>query len=472
MPLIHEPYKMHASLKALLLILFSALLTACGGGSGGSDSSGGNANLSINLGQFSATSNNFQPASVTQPAITRVDVNLTRTGFNSISKSLTITNNIASGTISNLAAGYWHVVVNIYSGDTLLYTGSTDAKIIAGKTTNCGIEFDAVGNSSNPVDGSLELTAGINKVPGFNRLLQSANFIAQDTVNNKIYIVDTALQLIGVYDATTMIRQYDIDLPAIPSAVVADPAGNALLLGFTTGKLYRINMTSGALSLVSDTQMNIAEIVPLAGSSVLLIDQADSSWNNNLYKVVDTSSGQITNTSTGIYDQLGKFVYNPATSMLYATSLSYYHGNVYRASVSAEGVIGSFSYSYHESGYYYGSRVFLLDSARIVAPDGTIFTSSSTPSQDLLYSGNIGFSSIDLANDSTFGKVYSLNNNDNGTPQVQVIDLTTLFPEITITLPESTPARIFNTADNIIVFVTESKNPYAKVYNKTELGIQ
>ena len=77
---------------------------------------------------------------------------LSRTSYDTIFFSFTITNNTASVLVDNIIHGIWKLTVNAYDNmGMILYTGSTSVTVIPGVITPVSLHL-------NPTTGSLEIT--------------------------------------------------------------------------------------------------------------------------------------------------------------------------------------------------------------------------------------------------------------------------------------------------------------------------
>jgi hypothetical protein len=102
---------------------------------------------------------------VNRAGITKVTVTLTRTGYDTIIQDLTVSNNVATGRVDNLAAGYWNVKMVVFDGTTALFTGERDIEIVAGLVQQVTILVDP--GTDPPTTGSIAFNIGLNPFPGF-----------------------------------------------------------------------------------------------------------------------------------------------------------------------------------------------------------------------------------------------------------------------------------------------------------------
>lgn len=461
----------------VLTLLLALSLTACGGGSGGSasnDSSGsgsspvsttqGSANFQIDLATLGKGGSTATAVAATT-TITAVSVTLTRSGYTDINQSLTVANNVASGTVDGLAPGYWHVHALVYSGSTLIYTGDVDVNISAGVVANCQINFDPV--SVAPVTGSVAINVGLNPVPTYKQLNQYVTSVMFDNVAQKFYVPDATNSLVAVYNGDTLVREKDVTLPNVPAAYAVDQAGGTMLLGYPSGKIFRLDMSTGTATQVADAQVAISALVPFGGHYVFVANA--SVWGpQNTYKTMDLSTG-LSVSSQSYWYPLSGFANNDSKGQIYGLDSGLSPADMHHITVnSSTGAITLMSDSRYHGDYAFGGPVRIINNgSRVITASGNIFTSTND-SSDITYAGNLGTVYVDLANDDTRGNLYVLTS---GSPaQLKVVTQSTLFTQQSVTVP-ATPSLVFNTTNKIVVFVTYSGQYYAKAIAKSDLGL-
>jgi hypothetical protein len=401
--------------------------------------------------------------------ITAVTVTFSRDGYSDIAQNLTVSNNVATGTVSGLAAGYWHITAAVFSGQTLIYTGAVDVNVIAGAQVAAVILFDPV---SGPIDpgnntGAVTVTVGLNKYPGYSKISQFVTTILQDAVLQKIYIFDSTTNILAVYNAATMVREQDITLQAAPQALAVEPAGGSLLLGYSTGKIYRLNIADQSMTLLADSLVSVTALVPVSSNYVLVASA--SNWGpSNTYKTINLQTGQVVSSNSYWYP-LSNYTYNPAAGTVYALDNGLSPADMHRLVISAAtGSIAGISDSRYHGDYSFGAPIRVMNNGtRLATGSGNMFVSSSSSADDITYAGNLGHPFVDLASDDTLGNLYMLNSNTIN--KLLVIDQSTLFTTLSIDIV-ATPKQIFNTPDNIILFVADT-DYYVKVFSKTSLGL-
>ena len=454
----------------LVLTLFASVgVTGCGGGPATPQNATGGIKVQINLAALGSVAANKALLSTT-PAITSVSVTLSRDGYTSINQDLTVTNNVASGTVAGLAQGYWHVVAQLSSDQALTYTGSTDVNVIAGALVSAVILLDPATGVVAPVTtGGVSLTVGFNQFPGYTKILQFVTTILQDQVNSKLYIFDSSAGVLAVYNADTLVREKDLTVPATPQALALDPAGGSILLGYSTGKIYRLQVSDGSLTLIADSPLSVTSLVPISSTFLLVCD--DTGWGpSNNYVTINMNTGQIVSSKSDWYP-LNSFAFNPANGVTYALDSGLSPADIHRLVVNPQtGSIDVISDSRYHGDYSFGSPIRVINNGtRIVTGSGNMFISSPLASDDITYAGNIGHPFVDLASDDALGYIYLLNS-DNIT-KLLVIKQDSLFTTLSVDLAAN-PKQIFSTPNNIVVFVTSDTDVYAKAFSKSSLGLQ
>lgn len=451
-----------------LAIPIMLTLAGCGGGSGTSEGAVANnkgaVTLAVDLQTLTTKTAAKTVLAAPAPTITSATVELSRNGYQTITQNMTIANNVASCRIDNLDQGYWHVVVHIFSDTTEIFTGSNDANVIPGAVCQVSILFDPVVTA--PTTGSIAITAGINPMPGYTTVNQQITKALLDPAGGKLYIYDATTKNVGVYTADTMIRTSDITLAAAPTSVALTAAGDAMLLGYSSGQIYRLDLSAGTTSLIGDVLMDVKTILALDNRIALIASQSGS---QTTFKTFDLTTGQILNTKSYYY-YFGDLLLNQANGLVYAQDIYVSPVDLFRIRVdSTTGTITEIADSPYHGSYNLGEPIKLIkDGSRLVTASGTIFSSSAIAAQDLLYSGNLGFSYIDLAADKANNRLYLLNN---GTPyKLLILNQDTFFLEMTVELL-GTPKLLFVTPAKIIVITTLNAVYYAKVFDKAALGL-
>ena len=473
---------MKKSIVYLLILIVVAITSGCGGSSSNTGESSGAVSLSIDLTKLqmnaktatkkaSGSTNKtvFSIASSNTTTITAVTATLSRNGFDDITRNLNIANNVASATIAGLQQGYWHVTANVFSGNTMIYSGSVDTNIIANAQVSAEILFDPVILPIDPTTtGSISLTVGLNKFPGYKKINQYVASILQDTVNQKFYIFDSSSNIVAIYNADTMVREKDISLQSTPQALAVDPAGGNLLLGYATGKIYRLNTATQEITMLADSLISITDMIPIT-SNYLLVCNGVTWGSSNSYKTINLSNGQII-TSQSYWYPLNSFVYNQTTGVAYALDSGLSPADMHHLAISTNsGTITSVGDSRYHGDYSFGGPLRIINKGtRIASGSGNMFISSALSADDITYAGNIGHPYIDLVSDDTLNNLYMLNNDN--IKKLLVMKQDSFFTTLSIDLV-ATPKRVFSTSNSIVVFVQSDSTYYAKVFGKQSLGL-
>jgi hypothetical protein len=462
----------------LLLLVAVAIIAGCGAGAPATNNASGSVSLHIDL---ASLAQNAKPAAktafatstsattTTDTTITAVRATLSRDGYADIVKDLSVANNIASATITGIVQGYWHVTANVYHEQALIYTGVVDVNVIAGAQVAAEVLFDPADVSVDPgTTGSVNLTVGFNKFPGYSKVNQFVSTILQDKANQKFYIFDSSAAVLAVYNATTLVREKDIPLQSAPQALAVDPAGGSLLLGFSTGKIYRLGIADQSLTLLADSLISITSLVPISSKLVLVCN--GNSWGpSNTYETINLDNGQIVSSKSYWYP-LSNFTFNQATGMAYALDSGLSPADLHHMAINAStGSIDSIGDSRYHGDYSFGAPIRLINSgSRIATGSGNMFISSSAVADDITYAGNLGHPFIDLVSDDDLGNLYMLNSDN--IKKLLVIKQNSFFTTLSIDIVAE-PKQIFNTPNNIIVFVKSGSDYYTKVLSKKSLGL-
>jgi|GEM_PF-1655567 len=458
----------------LLLMVAMAIMAGCGTGASTANNATGTMSLQIDLATLqrnaSSTAKVVFSTMTTATAtntITAVSVTLSRNGYTDIVKELSVANNVASGTITDLVKGYWRVTANAYNGQALVYTGAVDVNVIAGAQVAAEILFDPV-TASPATTGSVSLSVGLNKFPGYSKVCQFVSTILQDKVNQKFYIFDSSAGVLAVYDADTLVREKDITLQAAPQALAVETAGGSLLLGYSTGKIFRLNIADESLTLLADSLISINALVPVS-SKFVLVGNASGWGPSNTYETINLDNGQIV-TSKSYWYPLSNFTFNQATGMAYALDSGLSPADMHHLAINAStGTIDSIGDSRYHGDYSFGAPIRVMNSGtRIATGSGNMFISSSAAADDITYAGNLGHTFIDLISDDVLGNLYMLNSDN--IKKLLVIKQDTLFTTMSIDIVAE-PKQVFNTPNSIIVFIKSDSDYYAKVFSKTSLGL-
>ena len=463
-----------------LLFAVMVVMAGCGGGGGGAATENESGSMAFQI-DLSGLGKNAKAVALaaysesdtsaiidTGSTITAVTATLSRDGYGDIGKELSVSNNVASATITGLAKGYWHVAVNVYNGQAVIYTGSVDVNVIAGAQVAAEVLFDPVNQDPPVTTGSVNLRVGLNKFPGYTKISQFVSTIVQDEINSKFYIFDSSARVVAVYNANTLVREKDIALQASPQALAVETGGGSLLLGYSTGKIYRLKISDETLTLLADSLLSITSLMPISSKYVLVSN--GSTWgSSNVYETINLENGQVV-TNNSYWYPLNHFSFNEATGMAYALDSGLSPGDIHRIAINpSTGTIDSISDSRYHGSYSFGTPIRVVNSgARIATGSGNMFISSSAPADDVTFAGNLGHTFTDLVSDDTLGNLYMLNSDN--IRKLLIIEQDTFFTITSVDLVAE-PKQIFHTPNSIIVFVKSDTEYYAKIFSKSALGL-
>lgn len=424
--------------------------------------------FSMDLSSLDATTAKTAATTITPATITSATVTLTRQDYEPIDINLAVANNIATGRVDNLDEGYWHVAVHVFNGQVEIYTGESDAKVLAGVEVQVKVYFDPT-----PVvvtTGSLTFSVGLNPMPGYKAINQQVSKTLFSETTGKIYILDASANLIGVYNAETMVREKDIQLPSSPLSMTLSFAKDTLLLGYPSGQIYQLNPDTDAMTLFSDVLAEVNAMAAISDKVLMVICRGSY---DSVFKTLDLTTGQLLSTKSYWYS-FNDIVFNPTNGIAYALSANVSPSDIHRIQVDpSSGAFTEIKDSPYHGDYYIGAPLRIIkNGTRVAASDGSTFSSSSLSNQDLLYNGAINYSYSDLAVDDALGYLYLLSPRANGyyyepapINKLLVINQSNFFLEKTTELLGD-PKIIYQTANNIVVFTVKESAYYAKVIAK------
>jgi hypothetical protein len=465
--------EMRRGMWYLLVVLL--VMAGCGGGGGASTTNGptGAVSFKIDLASLQQSAQGAAKAVAATTAgettITSVEATLSRTGYPDIVKQMTVTNNVATGTITDLEKGYWHVDAKVFSGESVLYNGAVDVNVIAGAEVAAEILFDPVAPSDpTATTGSMNLTVALNKYPGYTKIRQFVTKILQDKVDQKFYIFDSSAKTLAVYNANTLVREKDIVLPSAPQALAVENTGGSLLLGYPTGKIYRLKVSDETLTYLADSLISVTALVPMTSKFVLVASA--STWGpSNTYETINLENGQVVSTKSYWYP-LSEFTYNPGVGVAYALDSDLSPSDMHRLTLNTTtGSIDAIGDSRYHGDYLFGAPLRIINSGtRVVTGSGNMFISSSSSPDDITYAGNLGHTFTDLVSDDALGYLYMLNSDN--IKKLLLIKQDSLFNVLSLDLIAE-PKRVFDTGSNIVVFAKPDDSYYAKAFSKSSLGL-
>jgi len=253
---------------------------------------------------------------VNRAGITKVTVTLTRTGYDTIIQDLTVSNNVATGRVDNLAAGYWNVKMVVFDGTTALFTGERDIEIVAGLVQQVTILVDP--GTDPPTTGSIAFNIGLNPFPGFKPQYQPISGIAMDSAGGKLYVLDATTKRIAVYNADTMTRERDLSVTQAPTVIQLNWNNTAILMGYPTGKIFSLDITSGVSTQIADLSMPINLLFPF-GDKYLVAANGDY---NTKIKVWASDTQSIVDSETVSYGPTIAWELNPGIQTAYFVALN------------------------------------------------------------------------------------------------------------------------------------------------------
>jgi hypothetical protein len=431
------------------LLLVSLLLTSCPFTITPTRSDTGSIHFGFDL-SFVAQARTFTPRA---PDITAVMVTVSRSGYDDIVVDLSVSNNVATGQVTDLDPGYWHVVADVYEGATLIYTGASDVNVIAGATSTCVILFDPVEVPEET--GTIDIIVGLNPLPGYMPLgIPTSQILATDT---NVYVYDSSQAILAEY-TEEMIRTQDFDLPGAPVAMCLSNSEDGAYVGYSNGDIYSLVFATGAYSLVGDVMSDMDEMVAFSDKYVLV-------QGSNLI-TFDVETGQIVDSYNSFY-HYANFEPNHSLTTVYTHTIGVSPSDIHHIRLDAvTGEIIEDDDSIYHGDYSLGYPVRVVkNETRLLTANGSMFVCSALDEDDMTYAGNIGFSYYDAVADDAYGEIYLLARTS--IPNLLLIDDTTDFVDLSIDLGGS-PEHVVRTANSIIVFVDESGDKYARVFAKAD----
>ena len=122
-----------------LTLLLAGFLAGCGGGSSTAKDSD-TTTFSIPLSALQiAQQTTAAPASSSSTPFTSVIVRLSRENHTDIVQNLTVLGDVATGEVTGLTPGYWHVSAPVYRGADQAYQGQADVQVLPGVAVTCSI---------------------------------------------------------------------------------------------------------------------------------------------------------------------------------------------------------------------------------------------------------------------------------------------------------------------------------------------
>lgn len=436
----------------VILLGLALLLTGCS-----SASQYGSLSMTLDLSSLTSRS------STRAITITNVSVALSRSGYDTVTKELAVANNQASGRIDGLAPGIWNMAVVVKQDTTQLYSGSTDVAIIPGVVQECQILLDP--SDEAPTTGSVSVVVGVNPLPGYKQLNQVVSQVVADGVGSALYIVDGSTNKVGVYNMNTLERGQDLNLPQAPISAILNPDRASIYLGYTTGRVYSLNLTTGESTLVGDAGIAAKHLVAF-GSSYLLV--SDAGYATTTFKSLNVATKAVVDTVTEYYASCHTLEYDPVDTTAYFHDTGISPADLNRVRLNAStGDIVSLGESIYHGDYALGYPIRIINSGtRVATSSGSMFTCSGTDTQDLIYAGNLGCTYVDLRSDDAAGYLYLINS----AKKLVVLNQDSFFIKISVDLL-GTPKQVFFSPTHILVLVENAGKYYVKSWSKAGLGL-
>ncbi len=452
----------HILLVSILLAVFLGCGTSTETAKINSDVEGA-VDLEIGLDSLSDYANNSHKAKAgTTIEISHGFAIATRDNYPPQHVPLTIENNTATGTIANLATGYWQIEVELGDDAEILFRGSNDVSVKSGSTVGCKILFDPA-DSLQPGSGSVTITAGINPVPGFKRIDLDVSEIMVSDLN--VVVLGTSKQVV-VYDSEIN-RLNDFMLDVQPETACISFDKTTLFFGgdHNIGKMTLIDgvILPDIISALPD-QIGIQ---PISENLLLSWGGLDSNIYIELNNIAGGYSGyhNFSNVKNSI-------IYNSKMNTLYART----------DGIDFPSEIISLRYENPEvgSGNFYNERrtifngTYPLDGAftavkggkRLLTAAGDMFIASTDDTLDMTFSRNIGHTAMKIIDDDAQNKIYMIT--DGPDKKLLVIDDINYQAVATVELP-APPVNFFLTTDSVYVFVEYEAEIFGKKWLKEDI---
>lgn len=402
------------------------------------------------------------------PAITGATVTLFQDEAETIVQDLAVSGGHATGTVDDLAEGYWHVTVDVYSGAAKIFTGEQDVNVIAGLVVNATILFDPV--VEEPETGSIAFDVGLNPVPGYRFLDQAANTVLYSPVRDEVYFYDAEQCLIAVHNGETFNRVRDIEMPQAPRALCLAADENTFVLGYASGQVYSLGVDTGEFTLLGDALMDVRMLAATTPDCVLAVGPGSSS--GSMFKSFNTATGQIL-ASQSVFCSFQNIAYNSVTNTAYAFTTGVSPADLYRIKLNPDsGAIVEVDDSRYHGDYNFGGPVRLIRGGqRIATSSGNMFSCTALADTDITYAGNIGQTYADMAADDALGYLSLVTPAATGVPaKLVIVRQDNFFVVATVDLPGK-PKSVVNTAGNVVVTVEFNGQFFAKAFSKASLGL-
>jgi hypothetical protein len=452
--------------RFLVVTVLAAFLAGCGSSKTTEPDGAGVRNGSMSFAMdMAGLETSARKSKAPGATITGVTVTLSRSGLENIIRDLDVVDNVASGQVDNLEPGYWHVVADVFDGDIRVFQGESDVNVVAGLVAQCDILFDPV--IEEPTQGSISFTVGMNPVPGYKRLNQTVSKVMASYYSDRLFVYDDMTGIIYYYDANTMNIVDQAVLPSPAQAVSLGMEDNYIYCGYPNGMIYKLEIYTKEFRAVGDAMMNVGQIVPFSNNYLLIgSSEPDYSYGSTL-KTMSGITGQVIDTMES-WNALANIELNVQDNTAYCQDLWVSPLDLFRIRLdAADGSILSMTDSPYHGDYELGTPIrFINNSSRVITSSGNMFTTSAVDTEDLNYSGNLGYSYIDLANDDLHGRIYLLSGS--GMAKLLVFDQGTLFVNSSRDVKE-TPRFIYTTWGNIVVVVEKDGKLYCKRWNKFDL---
>jgi hypothetical protein len=123
-------------------------------------------------------------------------------------------------------------------------------------------------------------------------LNQQVTKIFYNDVDSKTYILDSSAGIIAVYNAETMVRERDITLQQVPLTLCLSAQKDAFYLGYQSGKIYRLAIQTGEMTLLGDVLAEVTSMEPVNDKFLLVVTKAGY-YLDSYVKVLDVTNSQV-----------------------------------------------------------------------------------------------------------------------------------------------------------------------------------
>lgn len=471
-----------------ILVVCLIVLSGCGSGGGSKtteNSSPGGVTFDIDLsGLEEYTSTASRKSGKGAAEITTVSVHLNNPNHDSVDEELTINDNVASGTVENLAVGYWSVNVNVMGASGLLFVGNTDVEVKKGVTTGCTVLFDPA--DSLVEEGAVAITVGINPVPGFKRMPELVINDILVTNENVIMFEDYSIEAGGykmaVYDMN-LNRLMDHILMDKPVSACLSYDKSAVIVGSEIDDVLRsissVDIVSGTITTISDV-FHLKALSAVTEDLLMMVGQMPMNEVELNIKgdSIDTAILLHAGDPVVAYSQESEYFYHMFTEDIPETGAM----QIERIGIDEGGfgftvpVLSNYTETYELA----QPLKTIKKGKRLLTAAGDLFIASADEALDMTFVKNIGITFQDLVTNDNITPVppmppvgddivdYIFLINKNADKQLVVIDDIHYAIVSAVDLPEK-PVSIGINFENIYVFVEYEGEVFGKLWFKSDL---